>query len=231
VTGECVTEYSWIYSSASVDRYEPWGAKNRTVNVQRYAEQYDPPRADTYTHPDRIHDIVTSGKTLFAIIPNTVDRQSFTSSSDPWYSTVPATNVSQQQSKDAAGYRVAPGRPALSCWQQTSYVYGNNTVHSVFDLEELKGFNIPIAWHNHLVVHFSVSMVAQLGFILGRGILLSSATFLDGIFDAASSSAEREIVRLVLGAFVASREIFRDTTQVRVRYGLLNSASTPENRP
>jgi hypothetical protein len=228
VTGECVTEYSWLASgTGEVDRYRLWGFQNQTVNVQRFVEENDPPYAEIRMHPNGLYDTAKGGKFHFAIIPHTAGRHSFTTSVDPWYRTVSPMNATSQ-SRDAALYRVDNRRPALSCWQQTSYTYKKDKVDSVYDLEKLRGFKIPMAWHNHFRAEFGVPKMVDLGISLGRGILLSSATYLDGNFDADSSTARKDLERLVMGTFVASRDIFRDSTMVSRDE---NAALTPQNRP
>lgn len=212
VEGECITIDSWVNSNGEVDEYIPWGNQSEIVIVSKTTEKDDPPRAEIRIHPDSISDAANGRKILFAIIPHTVGRRSFTGSTDPWYKTVP-TNTTSADSSD----KVDSGRPALSCWQTTNYTYKGSTVDSVFNLGSLKGFDIPRAWDNHLRVEFGLPKIIDLGTSLGRGILLSSATYLDvinGYFDAGSSSIQSDIERLVLGAFVASRDIFRDSTMV-----------------
>ena len=228
VEGECATEYSWLNSGAAkVDEYFPWGNQSEIVIVQKTAEEKDPPRAEIRIHPNYLYDTVNSSRVLFAIIPHTAGRHSFTPSSDPWYKTVPsgATSI------DDAGYKVDTGRPALSCWQQTSYRYGGETVNSAFHLKNLTGFNIPQAWDNHFRTEFGLPKIIDLGTSLGRSILLSSATYLNENFEAESSTIGDDIERLVLGSFVASRDTFRDSTMVKGGDRLPNAAIGSDGRP
>ena len=74
-------------------------------------------------------------------------------------------------------------------------------------------------------------MIVTLGQSLGRSILLSPTTYLDGTFDAESSTIRNDIERLVLGAFVASRDIFRDSTMVSQAGRIRNEAREKNSRP
>ena len=227
VSGECTTDYTWLASGTADDVYRPWGFQNDSVVVKRTAEERDPPFAELRMHPNYESDAANGGKILFAIIPHTIGRHSFTASSDPWYRTVSATNASAND----AGYRVESGPPALSCWQQTSYTYMGYKANCAFQLKNLKGFNIPQAWDNHFRTEFGVPKLVDLGVSLGRGILLSSATYLKGSFDAKSSTVQDDIERLVLGTFVASRDIFRDSTTVTQKDRISNAATQGNGHP
>ena len=227
VSGECTTDYTWLASGTADDVYRPWGFQNDSVVVKRTAEERDPPFAELRMHPNYESDAANGGKILFAIIPHTIGRHSFTASSDPWYRTVSATNASAND----AGYRVESGPPALSCWQQTSYTYMGYKANCAFQLKNLKGFNIPQAWDNHFRTEFGVPKLVDLGVSLGRGILLSSATYLKGSFDAKSSTVQDDIERLVLGTFVASRDIFRDSTMAGQNSRTPNAARGGNGRP
>ena len=230
VQGKCTTEYPRPESgTASVDKYFPWGneSEDEIVSVWKTAEEHDPPHAEIRVHPGSKRNATSSSQIYFTIIPHTVGRHSFTGSSDPWYSTTLVTNAL----RDSAGYKVEVGRPALSCSQKTSYVFKESRVENVFHLKNLTGFDIPEAWSDHFSREFGLPKIVDLGQSLGRGALLSSATYLNGNFDARSSTIKRDIERLVLGAFVASRDIFRDSTMVTQTDWIKNAARRNDSTP
>ena len=230
VGGKCTTEYPRPESgAASVDKYFPWGneSEDEIVSVWKTAEEYDPPHAEIRVHPGSKRNATSSSKFYFTFIPHTVGRHSFTGSSDPWYLTTSDMNASE----DSAGYKVKVGRPALSCSQETSYMFKESRVENVFHLKNLTGFDIPEAWSDHFSREFGLPKIVDLGQSLGRGALLSSTTYLNGNFDAESSTIKKDIERLVLGAFVASRDIFRDSTMVSLNDRTKNAARMNDSTP
>ena len=87
VRGSCVTEYGWLANSSKLefgfiqDSYHLWNNINYTVNVSRY--DGGPPQAFFVPLETSVFDSNNS----YAIIPSTVDRNSFTPGTDPWYQT------------------------------------------------------------------------------------------------------------------------------------------------
>lgn len=237
VHGYCATEYNWLdtnHTNENVDRYMLWGLPNR-YDVKRL-ECDMPPRARIvpYRNPENI----ASGDPFpYAIVIHSVDRQSFTQSSDPWYQTQPAAerpglpcNGSSPTGSNPPGYIVASARPPLSCFQNDTWEYIGKSVNSVNDLNNLDGLKIPKEWHKYLQLNFAAPKIVDFGASLGNSMLVSSATYLRKFFDADSSSMEKDLTRLILGTYVASRDIFKDSLMVQEKYGIDNEITFSQSQ-
>ncbi|KAK0724522.1 heterokaryon incompatibility protein-domain-containing protein [Lasiosphaeris hirsuta] len=80
---------------------------------------------------------------------------------------------------------------------------------------------------------YHVPKIVDIGISLGRATLVSSTTYLDRItvtnFDADSSKLERDMGRLAWAAYVASRNIFKEsTTMVVESYNILHGAANSD---
>jgi len=237
VHGYCTTEYNWLdtnHTNENVDRYKLWELPNR-CDVKRL-ECDMPPRAQIvpYWNPENI----PSGNSFpYAIVIHSVDRQSFTQSSDPWYLTQPAAerpglpcNGLSPTGSNPPGYIVVSARPPLSCVQNDTWEYMGNSVNSVNDLDQLDGLKIPKEWHKYLQLNFAAPKIVDFGASLGNSMLVSSASHLRKFFDAGSSSIEKDLTRLIFGTYVASRDIFKDSLMVQEKYGIDNEITFPHSQ-
>ena len=209
VSGACVTDYSWYLGTGTEDNGK---AQYLTDVYQVYDDPHEvsvldglQPMAFFFDSPNPPPQ--DSGNASWAVLASTVNRTSFTSSHDPWYLTGPVQN---QSNSDAPAYSVQPGRPALSCWENDVWSYGGRNA-TITSLETL-GLPSPSGITDILVNYFSVPMIRVVGSRLGVSSLQSSTTAIDGSFDAGASSLQKDLERLVLATYIASTNVFTDTT-------------------
>ncbi|GAP84078.1 hypothetical protein SAMD00023353_0601470 [Rosellinia necatrix] len=229
VKGSCITEYDWLTDHNDMgDYYTLWGMANQTVAV--YAtEAINPPWATMHLHPNTAYSSYTTGNNSYAILVHSAGRTSYTASSDPWYTTyVP---IGSNQTRNGGPNEVLSGRPALSCWQKDSWSFKGQVVESVFHLSDLKGLDLPPSWDDFLRGQFVAPKILDIGISLDCATLVSATTHLNQVFDAQSSSLFVDMQRLIRTAFVASRDIFKESTMVTERYNIANAATNPQGRP
>jgi hypothetical protein len=217
VEGSCMTEYGWLVSSgtnddnlpgAFVDEYYVYGDSD--PQYQQNVSKYDggPPIAYFSIYPPA--DDTASNITWAAII-STVNRTSYTSSTDPWYRTGYSPVYEANPSPDLGPFMVLPQRPALSCWENDLWFYrGNNS--SVTNLGSIPGLNMPIGLQIILTDSLGEPMIVTLGSYLRESALKSSFTSLSDEFDANSSSIYTDLQRLVFASYIASVNTFTETT-------------------
>ena len=118
-------------------------------------------------------------------------------------------------------YEIKSGRPPLACVEQNMWSYGLWENGTLTNLLRENGTNpkdwapvvIPEGIKVILEARFQYSMVVKIGKSYGAGILKSAAATLppDYVLDAASWEAKKDIERIVLAAYLATKNIFRDT--------------------
>ncbi|KAF8437322.1 hypothetical protein BGX38DRAFT_1283441 [Terfezia claveryi] len=158
-------------------------------------------------------------KKYYSILPVVAGKPSVTESSDPWYET---TRSIQNQTDDFP-YQVTSKRPPLKCFQTDEWSY-NGWKGSTSEL--LYGDQTPVKFPegilNILESEFVVPMIVNIGRALQAGALKSSTRILPdrltGI-DAESSLAITDMKRIVLGAYLATRNIFRDAAMAGRQLG------------
>lgn len=204
VQGSCVTEYSWFGGSTldpngwSTDSYYLWNNASRTQNVS--VLDGGPPQA--FFLPFDISK--PKSNQSYAIVPSSVDRESFTSGTDPWYQT-------KIDETSRASNLVLSKRPPLSCWEIALWLYKDNK-GSISDLFDFRGLNMSEPLQDAFGFALGSPMIIQMGINLGTRALRSAYSALDDIFDANSSSVHDDLKQLVLASYVATTKVLEDTT-------------------
>jgi hypothetical protein len=155
----------------------------------------------------------------FAILVSSARRRTYTKSDDPWYLT-----GDKPIAQDVGGsllYAVQDGRPMLSCWQSDTWAYGGKT-RSIKQIGELEV--IPPALVNVLQYSHQIPRIITLMQHVGPIGLKSSFGMLGRTFDASNASIVDDMKRLVLGEYVATKNVFLDATLFET-----NSSSKIEN--
>ena len=208
VQGSCVTNYSWFNSTwqdpasgAIYDAYFPYG--NQSYQINASLSDGKPPLV-TFFAPEQPSGVNIS----FAAIISSVQRRSFTPGSDPWYLTQPwPANLAADP--NGAGYQVLNGRPALSCWQQDMWT-SNGQSKGTNEIEQLGA--LPPALVDVFKAALGLPRIINLAQALGTSALKSAATSQGYYFDAQASSLHDDLERLVLGAYVATKNTLAETT-------------------
>ncbi|KAI1158471.1 hypothetical protein F5B18DRAFT_85289 [Nemania serpens] len=212
VTGSCRTEYDWIAPSTddTIDLYNLWGNTAFQVPLDNNSIQ-NAPKASFIQHPNAARQYVDSGNTSFAIVAWSAHRASISTSSNPWYATEDG-NQGYSPVPFNASFWVKRRRPALSCWQHDKWSYGTQTVKSVYGLKYLPGMKIKQVLLQVLQTAVNIPMLVTLGNASGDSALRSRTTSPNGVIDASASSIEADLERLLVGSFVATRNVFVDAT-------------------
>ncbi|GAW20935.1 hypothetical protein ANO14919_104480 [Xylariales sp. No.14919] len=215
VTGSCVTDYSWLLGPPTVvrfsnllvaiDGYHPFLDPSKTV-TRSLLDGYEP--SATFLTGSNTTGALTGSNITWAAIVSSVNRTSFSQSSDPWYLTEEHVTAGTETT-----FRVRPGRPALSCWQDDVWSYrGRNSSVTALTNEALPGLDLPEPLWGLIIRYLSTPMIFEVGRHLAKSALASSTMTLGSIIDAASSSVQRDLERLVIASYVATTNIFTDTT-------------------
>jgi len=217
VKGSCRTDYTWLVNSTDqADTYRIFGG-NRTLRVNYQPEMDFPPMLKFEVDPS------TGGgsNTSYAMIINTGGLYTFTPGQDPWYAT-------QRSRADAPiAYQVARKRPVLSCWEDSKWHLNGRGVDTS-DLDKLPGLKLYSVWAKVFQFEFGVPRVVKVGLTAGQSAL-KSASYVTApayVLDAEASTIETDLERLVLAAWVSSRNVLRDTTTYD-RHGMQNFAQGP----
>lgn len=224
VEGACTLEWGWLdrtHPSADVyDIYNLFGSSELPDGVDSSLGRGRPPRAAIY-----LPETQELGRNKsYAVIPDTIGRESYTNGTDPWYTTIPIPD-----SCDGCPlYEVARGRPVLSCWQNDIWIYKGHEAETIRRLEFVPGLDIPSVLRDELIpFRLDNPTISNLATTLGDSVLLSSLGSILGWFDAESSNYFDDMQRLILSSFLISRDIIRDTTTMPNFSGLPNSAVDP----
>jgi hypothetical protein len=225
VEGSCTTEYGWwagsssdvpLYPGAYVEQYIPFNIFHDSQLVSLYDGG---PRAFFFANPP---DISPTNTTWAAVI-SSVNRTSWSTSTDPWYGTIP--NPFYNSSLEAsAPYMVAPQRPVLSCWENDVWSYQGH-VGSVIDLPQMPGLNLPPGLTTIFIDSLGEPMIFFLGTYLQVSALKSSVTALSNILDASSSTLYGDLERLVFASYVATVNCLTETTLFAPANGFLNDVA------
>ncbi|KAG0642997.1 hypothetical protein HOY80DRAFT_1100753 [Tuber brumale] len=202
VEGSCNTNYTWIVNSTDKgDTYRLFDQdKFYTTNFQ--PEVNFPPMVET-----KVDDSISeTDRTSFAMIINTGGSYSFTSSSDPWYST-------EATKGGGLAYQVTRKRPVLICSERRRWHLNGKNVETS-KLETLPGLTLFKLWIDVFKMEFAYPRVVSLARAAGPAAL-KSATFSVApsfVLDAEASNILDDLERLVLASWVSSRSVLRDTT-------------------
>ncbi|RSL62671.1 hypothetical protein CEP54_005626 [Fusarium duplospermum] len=217
VTGACITEYGWANKTRTTDGDHPgdwynlWNMDSKSVFVPLNEDVIrDAPSAAFQPHPNGLDQLEKDSNVSYAVIIYSAHRNSITKSDDPWYAT---ENRKEPAGKDQyyADYRMMRYRPFLSCWQQDKWRYASHSVKSVNGLKDVPGIKIKPVLLEILEAAFGGSpMIVTLGNASGVSALRSQTTSPNGVIDADQCTMYKDMVRLILASFVASRSIFTD---------------------
>jgi len=206
VYGECHTDETWLLDSNDQrDTYKLFGG-NETHKIEHQPLVDFPPMV-TFVIDTNTGDVSTSN-TSYAMIVNTGSLYSYTAGVDPWY-------VTEKAGVNATvAYQVRRGRPALSCWEVSRWHLGGKDV-DVSELDKLPGLKLDEFWTKKVFPYeFGAPRVATIGNAAGPSALKSASYAMAPryILDADASAIKTDIERLLLGSWVSSRNVVRDTT-------------------
>ncbi|RPB01274.1 hypothetical protein L873DRAFT_1803759 [Choiromyces venosus 120613-1] len=215
VSGSCRTEYGWLVNHTDTeDIYKLWGEDS--VTVHRRADLGIPPMVTFHIRQKDVDELKTNMS--YAMMVNTAGRYSYTSGQDPWYATKKTDNGVQ------IAYTILGERPALSCWEASSWHLGGHVEES--DISALPGLQLDKIWAKAVFpFEFWGPRVSSLGLAAGTSAL-KSASFAAApayVLDAGLSSIFDDLERLVLASWVSSRNVLIDTTTYKSA-GLVNVA-------
>ncbi|CUS12878.1 unnamed protein product [Tuber aestivum] len=206
VKGGCRSEYTWLVNTTEEgDTYRLWGG-NETYHIKPDAQPTTPPWLAFFHDEKQILD--RSPNLSYAIIANTAGRYSYTASQDPWYST------RETRTNGTPPYQVLPNRPVLSCWETKTWHLGGKDVDN-WRLNELPDLKLHKLWSDTVFpLEFELPRVVSLGRVLGISSLRTGSHSLEPFYviDAGSASMHGDFKRLVLGSWISSRNVLRDTT-------------------
>jgi len=209
VQGACTTEYGWLLNSSRSNA----GYTNDTYarfGDARYGETslnlFDGPAPVAFFYNGPKPD-GPPGNMTWAAFVSSVDRLSYTSGSDPLYTTGDSAGLGGTR------HAVRPGRPVLSCWQTDTWWYGGRS-STILGLNNtaLPGLDLSPGMQLILARYLGTPRIVSMGRLLGLSALLSSTTAIGNIFDAESSSAFSDLRRLVLAAYIATTNTLTDLT-------------------
>jgi hypothetical protein len=212
VEGSCMTDYGWHKNSGFIknsthvaDEYIWFGEGligSQSVSLD------DSPAPIAYF---QLGDFSPSGTNItWGAIVSSVNRSSYSPGTDPWYLTGPPGDYLLPID---VPYNVLPGRPALSCWENNIWSYrGHNSTVGGLNQTALPGLNMSPALQSIFARYLTFPMIVHVALRLGASTLLSSASALDEIFDAGSSSLHDDLHRWAVAAYISSVNILTDTT-------------------
>lgn len=208
VQGSCHTEYGWNYASNEtsgipMDYYNIFGNES----LPFYATPYY-----GYT-PIAYADIPWGTSTInntYAIMISSMQCESFTIGTDPWYLTA-TTGVSVIEADWDLVYDVLPRRPALSSWQMDEWTYEGQT-SATYDLPSLPGLGFPTALRDVFFSQLGTPTIYNAVTSLGSIALSSSTTAQTFTIDAGSSSIYNDLRRLALTSYISTINLLLDTT-------------------
>lgn len=218
VEGSCHTEYGWHQPNTKPERsndiqdtYNLWNNETYQVNVSGV---YDggPPVPFFEVNTD-IQNPGT-GNISYSIIVSSLNRFSFTPSTDPWYLT-----KSFDDPNVAFKNIISTGRPALSCWEASKFNYRGKSV-DIYNLHtlDLAAFASLDKTQTPFLTDIlqstnSVPLICNLGTGLGRSALTSSSSSAVGVgFNAGTASIFQDLEFLVIASYVATKNLFVETT-------------------
>jgi len=215
VQGSCRTDYTWLLNSTDqVDTYR--SPENYTFSVNRQPEIGLPPMLKFgfgYTGE--------GSNSSYSMIITTSGHYSDTPGQDPWYLT------RKSEANASVAHQVARERPVLSCWEDSKWHLNSEEV-DIWNLDKLPGLKLNSIWVNVFKEEFSYPRVAWVGMLGGQSALKAASSFVASsyVLDAGAFTIKRDLERLVLAAWVSSRNVLRDTTTYNGN-GMQNIAEGP----
>ncbi|KAF8460134.1 hypothetical protein BDZ91DRAFT_740100 [Kalaharituber pfeilii] len=141
---------------------------------------------------------------------------------DAWYATIPRV-----EDNSNFKFEVKRGRPPLICQQDDKWSYGSwtGTMKNLLSNEtDGPPFSLRLGIRRILQSEFAFPMIVNIGQSLNAGALKSATRLLQGdnALDANAAKAEFDMLRLVLAAFIATRDVFRDAAMAGPALGKEN---------
>jgi len=240
VTGSCETEYGWIRDpDGDMDVYMPWNVGNKSYSVVRDGERNTAPYAQAFAFPydsssDPRKELPANNR--YGILVHSSHRASYrpSSAADPWYATeqspLPPANSTDARKTSPPGYRVKVARPAFSCTQKDVWSYNGHEFKNIYELAD--NIDFPDGWHTQLQLDFANPRIIDVINSAGPSSLVSSTTFAGGVFDAETSTVDKDIKRLLVATFIASCHTFRNMLMVGDnKQNIPNAAISGKNEP
>ncbi|KAK3329138.1 hypothetical protein B0H66DRAFT_526531 [Apodospora peruviana] len=218
VSGYCYTEYSWWREDKNdTERYRLWPEFPMEPPLDRLISHSPSniqlaPRAAFLVHPDALNQMAGNSSVSYAVLVASAHRASINVGTDPWYTTEPRDTAYPPAPWDAA-FWMKTKRPILACNQQDKWSYDGHEAQSVSEVDSLPGLDLPEALRDILLNAFSTPMVVRLGNAIGDSALRSRTTSPQGVIDAQKSSIRNDMERLIVAAYLASANVFSDTTK------------------
>lgn len=208
VQGSCRTEYGWFddyYDSDDLetDFYYIFGDDSLSF----YAS---PLYGYTPIAYPQIPGLPYAMNNTYAIMISSMQCESFTIGTDPWYLTN-TTGVSAVYADGDLVYNVLRDRPGLSCWQMDEWTY-NNQSSTTWGLPNISGLGFPESLRDVFYSQLASPSVFNTVNSLGSIALASSTTAQYFTIDAASSSIYNDLKRLVLTSYIMTTNLLLDTT-------------------
>ncbi|KAK4161319.1 hypothetical protein QBC43DRAFT_380709 [Cladorrhinum sp. PSN259] len=215
----CTTDYSWLDRSESFDGndwdvYRGWNYPGNESLIFLPLDQRGSPYAPlgTFVLPPQFKEQgQTSGNISYAILVTSGNHAFYKQGSDPWYATEARPPL--QGEPNPTPYQIKRGRPALSCWEQRTWKYKKTTSTNFDALKQNTSPDLAEPLLRVLSIALEVPMIYSIGFFAPPGsALLCSVTSFSGVVDADGCSIEKDMKRLILASYVATRHIFTDAT-------------------
>lgn len=224
VQGRCTLRYDWIHPSTAFSEFRVEDAAYEYHLWDNPALGVPIVAGDGYPFVEKLHlmhalqarseEEIANMNRSFAFIIGSACVGSTSSSNDPWYETEPISDlpdaIRRQYKQNNADYRIKPSRPVLDCTQQTQYCI----TKGCYSLSEIqKGGVLPMGTATILLWHFTNPKIIDLAIFSGAFVLQSfvGADALGSLIDAQHSTLDQDMERLVLSAYLASKEAFRDS--------------------
>ncbi|KUL83508.1 hypothetical protein ZTR_10817 [Talaromyces verruculosus] len=230
VTGSCRTEYGWLNSSY-YDYYDAYGLPtdfyyifNDTLTYYSASPLYG---YMPIAYAQYIGMSTNMNKT-YAIMISSMQCQSITIGTDPWYLTE-TTGAPWISANNDTVYNVRRGRPGLSCWESDEWTYKGQS-SSTWNLPNVSGLNFPAALRDVFYTQMGTPSIYNMAVSLGSIALQSSTITQYFTIDAGNSSIYNDIRRLVLTSYIATTNLLLDTTlyDTNNTYGMSSIVSPDE---
>ncbi|KAK0649594.1 hypothetical protein B0T16DRAFT_456994 [Cercophora newfieldiana] len=224
--GACKTEYGWLdkaNSNETVDLYKVFDSDLRNAsfraNLTGTALNY-PPQASfmKWPIPDEAAKQRQDGNISFAVLTTLAHRGSSSAGQDdpdPWYVTEELVEPYRDSFNELISYRIKARRPALSCWEWTSWsCCGGHLVNGSMEFSKSGDFGVPEVLRDILGLAVLTPPVQRIGTNAGMSALssvISSTKSIVGIIDAGSSSLLKDMERLVLAGYINTLNTLSDS--------------------
>lgn len=212
VTGSCRTEYGWLKSNY-FGYYDAYGLPTDWYYIFNDSLTYwsaTPLYGYMPMAYSQLIDISTNMNKSYAIMISSMQCQSITIGTDPWYLTETTGAPSISANNDTV-YNVTRGRPGLSCWQSDEWTYKGRS-SSTWNLPNVSGLNFPSALRDVFYTQIGSPSIYNMVSSLGSIALQSDTTSQVFTIDAGNSSIYNDMRRLVLTSYIATTNLLLDTT-------------------